>query len=180
MVCIFCLNINMSIHFHPCLVPTEVRKVLDPFNQSNIWLLEENTPVLCRATSVTGFLSVALTVLELTIWTRLALDSEICLSLSDGIKGIHHHHPALAFVYFFSSFKYFYRKSLITFVCVYICVNVYTWCAHVQEHVCHSMCMEVRRKLAKFDFSYYVHPENQAQVTRLGLSFCLMSHLSDP
>jgi hypothetical protein len=44
----------------------------------------------------TGFLCVALAVLELTLWTRLASNSEIaylCLP-SAGIKGVRHHHPA--------------------------------------------------------------------------------------
>jgi len=43
----------------------------------------------------TGFLCVALAVLELTLKTRLALYSEICLPLplSAGIKGVRHHAP---------------------------------------------------------------------------------------
>ena len=38
----------------------------------------------------TGFLYIALAVLELTLRTRLALNSEICLP-SAGIKGVRHH-----------------------------------------------------------------------------------------
>jgi hypothetical protein len=41
----------------------------------------------------TGFLCVALSVLELTLYNRLASNSEICLPLPPkaGIKGVHHH-----------------------------------------------------------------------------------------
>ena len=43
-----------------------------------------------------GFLCVALAVLELTLQTKLALNSEICLPLllSTGIKGMHHNRLA--------------------------------------------------------------------------------------
>ena len=45
----------------------------------------------------TGFLCIALSVLELTLYTRLASNSEICLPLLSqvlGIKGVCHHRPA--------------------------------------------------------------------------------------
>lgn len=42
------------------------------------------------------FLCVALAILKLTPWTRLALKSEICLSLPPKywVKDVHHHHWA--------------------------------------------------------------------------------------
>jgi hypothetical protein len=41
----------------------------------------------------TGFLCAILAVLELTLWTKLALNSEIYLLYlpNAGIKGVHHH-----------------------------------------------------------------------------------------
>jgi hypothetical protein len=41
----------------------------------------------------TRFLCIVLAILELTLYTRRASNSEICLTA--GIKGMHHHCPAL-------------------------------------------------------------------------------------
>jgi hypothetical protein len=49
----------------------------------------------------TGFFCIALAVLELTLYSRVALNSEIHLPLpclpSAGIKGVYHHCPAFLF-----------------------------------------------------------------------------------
>jgi hypothetical protein len=50
---------------------------------------------LCLFVFETAFLCIALAVLELTLYTRLASNSEIRLP-SAGIKGVHHHRPAQA------------------------------------------------------------------------------------